>query len=157
MTQRVIAVVGASQCDPQEYEAALELGRLLAEREAIVVCGGRGGVMEGVCRGASEGGGFTVGILPGTQSSEGNAYLSLALPTGMGHARNALVVQAGSAVIAIGGGSGTLSEIALALSYGRTVIGIGTWRGADAKGRKLPLLMAENPQHAVEIAWREGP
>jgi uncharacterized protein (TIGR00725 family) len=100
---------------------------LIASRGALLVCGGLGGVMEAACRGAREAGGTTVGLLPGTERSDANPYVSVALPTGLGEGRNALVVRAADAVVAIGGGYGTLSEIALALRGGKPVIGLDTW------------------------------
>jgi uncharacterized protein (TIGR00725 family) len=103
------------------------VGRLLAERGATVVCGGLGGTMEAACRGARAAGGTTLGLLPGTERSHANPFVSVAVPTGLGEARNALVVRAADAVIALGGGYGTLSEIALALKAGKRVVGIGTW------------------------------
>jgi hypothetical protein len=103
------------------------VGRLVAERGAVVVCGGLGGTMEAACRGAKQAGGTTVGILPGLDRSQANPFVDVALPTGLGEARNVLVVRAADAVIAIGGGYGTLSEIALALKAGKRVIGLGTW------------------------------
>ena len=103
------------------------MGRGLALRGAILVCGGLGGVMEAACKGAKEAGGTTVGILPGTDRSDANTWVDLAIPTGLGQARNAIVVRSADAVVAIGGGYGTLSEIALALRRGTRVVGIGTW------------------------------
>jgi uncharacterized protein (TIGR00725 family) len=110
-----------------ELRAAEECGRLLAEGGAVIVCGGRGGVMEAVCRGAKSAGGTTVGLLPGRDRAEANAHVDIAIPTGLGKARNLLVSRAGDAMIAIGGAYGTLSEIAFALDAGRTVLGLGTW------------------------------
>jgi uncharacterized protein (TIGR00725 family) len=103
------------------------VGRALAARDAVVVTGGLAGVMEAACRGAREGGGTTLGILPGLDRGDANPYVDLAVPTGMGEARNALVVRAADAVVAVGGGYGTLSEIALALKGGKPVVGIGSW------------------------------
>jgi uncharacterized protein (TIGR00725 family) len=103
------------------------VGRLLAERGATVVCGGLGGTMEAACRGARAAGGTTLGLLPGLDRSDANPFVSMAVPTGLGEARNALVVRAADAVIALGGGYGTLSEIALALKAGKRVVGVGTW------------------------------
>src|SRR5262245_24583712 len=103
------------------------LGRLLAARGAVVVCGGLGGVMEAVARGAADAGGLVLGILPGTDRQDANEHLTLARTTGMGEMRNALVVRAADAVIAVGGAYGTLSEIAFALRTGVPVVGIGTW------------------------------
>ena len=93
----------------------------------MVVCGGLGGVMEAACRGAKEGGGVTVGILPGTERAAANAFVDVAIPSGLGEARNALVVRAADALIAVGGGYGTLSEIALALKAGKRVVGLDSW------------------------------
>src|SRR5512137_1277034 len=120
-----IAVIGHAQATPGECGAAYATGRLIAGNGAVLVCGGLGGVMEAACRGAKEAGGTTVGILPGTE--EGNPYLDITIRTGLGHARNILVVLSADAVIAVGGSYGTLSEIAIALRTGRPVYGINTW------------------------------
>src|ERR1700704_747434 len=122
-----IAVIGPSRATPDVSEAAFRVGALIARGGAILVCGGGGGAMEAACRGARSAGGTTVGILPGPSREEANAFVDIAIPTGMGEARNALVVRAADAVIAVGGGVGTLSEIGLALKMGRPVIGLGTW------------------------------
>jgi uncharacterized protein (TIGR00725 family) len=103
------------------------VGRLVAQRGAVVVCGGLGGAMEAACRGAKQADGLTVGILPGSDRSAANPFVDVALPTGLGEARNALVVGAADVVIAVGRGYGTLSEIALALRAGKRVIGLDTW------------------------------
>src|SRR5439155_12771947 len=110
----LVAVVGSATCTPQEAEWAAAVGRLLAGQGAVLLCGGLGGVMEAGARGAKEAGGLTVGILPGADAAEANPYVEVPLATGMGEMRNALIVRAEQAVIAIGGGWGTLSEIALA-------------------------------------------
>jgi hypothetical protein len=123
-----VAVVGpGAGASAEQLEAAEEVGRLLAEAGAVVVCGGLGGAMEAVCRGARSAGGMTVGILPGRDRHDANEYVQVALPTGLGEGRNALVVRAADAVVAVGGGYGTLSEIALALRADKPVVGIGTW------------------------------
>jgi uncharacterized protein (TIGR00725 family) len=128
MEQRYVGVVGSSSPDDGEAcDLAEEVGRLLAERRAVVVCGGLTGVMEHVCRGARQAGGTTVGLLPGDTRAEANDFLTIALPTGLGQIRNALIVRASDAVIAIGGGWGTLSEIALAVRTGVPVFGLRTW------------------------------
>jgi uncharacterized protein (TIGR00725 family) len=121
------------------------VGRLLARRGAVVVCGGLGGVMEAACRGASREGGTTVGVLPGLDRGAANPFVSVAVPTGLGEARNALVVRAADALIAVGGAYGTLSEIALALKAGKPVIGLGTWE-IDGVER------VEGPEAAVNTA-----
>jgi uncharacterized protein (TIGR00725 family) len=122
-----VAVVGSGEAEKRHAAAAEEVGRLIAESGALLVCGGLGGVMEAACRGARAAGGTTVGLLPGVDRSEANRHVAVAVPTGLGEARNALVVRAADAVIAIGGGYGTLSEIALALRAGKPVIGLDTW------------------------------
>ena len=122
-----VAVVGASDPTPEQEAAAEQVGAALASLGAVVVCGGLGGVMAAACRGAKGAGGATVGILPGSDPAEANPWVDVVIPTGMGEARNALVVGAASAVVAVGGGYGTLSEIALARRAGKAVVGIGTW------------------------------
>ena len=121
---RYVGVAGASQPEPPLLDQAELLGRRLAEAGAIVVCGGGPGVMEAVCRGAQSAGGTTVGLLPGLDRAEGNPYLTISVPTGLGQGRNLLLVRSSDAVIAVGGGFGTLSEIALALRTGTPVIGL---------------------------------
>ena len=120
-----IGVTGAAECSRDLEAVAEETGRLIAESRAILVCGGRGGVMEAACRGARKTGGTTVGILP--DKSGGNPHLEIVIKTNLGIARNALVTGSSDAVIAIGGAYGTLSEIAMALKEGIPVFGIGTW------------------------------
>jgi uncharacterized protein (TIGR00725 family) len=137
-----VAVVGPGEANPEELAAAERVGAELARRGAIVVCGGLGGVMEAACRGAKGAGGTTVGILPGSDRSAANAHVDVALPTGLGEARNALVVRAADALIAIGGGYGTLSEIALALKAGKRVVGLDSW---DIEG----VVAAPDPGAAV--------
>jgi uncharacterized protein (TIGR00725 family) len=110
-----------------ELAQAEEAGASIAAAGATLVCGGLGGVMEAACRGARSRGGLTVGLLPGTDREDANGWVVLALPTGLGEARNALIVRAADAVVAIGGGWGTLSEIAFALRTGVPVLGVGTW------------------------------
>jgi uncharacterized protein (TIGR00725 family) len=126
-------------------QLAERLGALAAERGAVVVCGGLGGVMEAACRGAKRQGGTTVGILPGLDRAAANPHVDVALPSGLGEARNALVVRAADVLIAVGGGHGTLSEIALALKAGKRVIGLDTWAvdGVEA---------ADDPEAAVLAA-----
>jgi uncharacterized protein (TIGR00725 family) len=137
-----VAVIGPGD---EPIVAAAEVGRLLAERGAVLVCGGLGGVMEGACRGAKEAGGLTVGILPGADRADANPFVDVVLPTGLGEARNALVVEAADVAIAIGRGYGTLSEVALALKAGKRVIGLDTW---EIEG----VTVAEGPETAVAAA-----
>jgi uncharacterized protein (TIGR00725 family) len=135
-------VVGPREASPDELAAAEEVGRLVAGRGAVLVCGGLDGAMEAACRGARERGGTTVGILPGGDRSEANPHVEVAIATGLGEGRNVLVVRAADALIAVGGGYGTLSEIALALKAGKRVVGLGSWEidGVEA---------ADGPESAV--------
>ena len=130
-----IAVIGAGRdAGERDLAAAEEAGAAVATAGATLVCGGLGGVMEAACRGARSRGGFTVGLLPGDDREDANGWVVLALPTGLGEARNALIVRAADAVVAIGGGWGTLSEIALALRRGIPVVGVDTWElGRDGE------------------------
>jgi len=115
----------------------------------VVVCGGLGGVMEAACRGAKGAGGTTVGILPGTSRADANAHVDVALATGLGEARNALVVRAVDALVAVGGEYGTLSEIALALKADKPVVGVGTW---DIDGVRAVAQPAEAARLALELS-----
>jgi len=151
----LVAVIGSARCTEHQAELAERVGTLIAERGLVLVCGGRGGVMEAACRGAKAAGGTTVGILPGSDAEEGNSYLTIAIPTGLGDARNVLVARAGQAVIAIGGAYGTLSEIALALEAGRRVVGLGTWEARDHSENELGILSSKDPEEAVELALSE--
>ncbi len=150
--RHVSAVVGAADASADELQADESVGRLLAERGVVVVCGGRGGVMEAACRGAAGQGGITIGLLPGSEASEGNRFLTIALPTGMGQTRNALLALAGDAIIAIGGGPGTLSEVGLALKAGKRVVGLGSWQVRDPRGRPAAIQTAYSPTQAVTLA-----
>ncbi len=123
-----IGVIGAKEAGKTDYETAYELGGYIAERGAVLVCGGLGGIMEAACKGAYEKGGTVIGILPGPDKGDANRYVSIALPTGMGIARNTLVVNMSDVLIAFAGSYGTLSEIAFALASGKTVIYLpGAW------------------------------
>ena len=122
-----VAVVGPGEASPDELHTAEEVGAGLAAAGVVVVTGGLGGVMEAASRGARSRRGRTLGILPGDDRDAANGWVEIAVPTGMGELRNGLVVRAADAVVALGGGYGTLSEIALALKLGRPVVGLGTW------------------------------
>lgn len=140
-----VAVIGGGRPGRPVLEAAREVGRRLAEAGAVVVCGGLGGVMEAVCRGAREAGGLSVGILPGASPADANPWVDLAVATGLGYTRNALVVMNADAVIAVDGEYGTLSEIAFGKIHGKTVVGLGTW---EVEG----VVPAETPEEAVRLA-----
>ncbi len=127
MAAVMVAVVGPGDAEPAVEVLAEAVGRALADSGATVVCGGLGGVMAAACRGAKAAGGTTVGLLPGTERTAANPWVDVALPTGLGEGRNLLVVRAADAVVAVGHGYGTLSEIALALRAGIPVVGLHTW------------------------------
>jgi uncharacterized protein (TIGR00725 family) len=142
-----VAVVGSGTASGELYEKAREVGRLVAERGATLVCGGRSGVMEAAARGVTEAGGTAIGILPDEDRKSANEYLSYSIATGTGHARNLAVVCSGDVVIAIGGEYGTLSEIGLARKVGRPVVALESWDlGED-------VISASSPEEAVEAAF----
>ncbi|HYS98424.1 MAG TPA: TIGR00725 family protein [Candidatus Dormibacteraeota bacterium] len=145
MPRRYVAVCGASEATPSQLDAAREVGKLLARGGAVVINGGYGGVMGAASEGAAIEGGTVVGILPDSDRAEVNAHLTIAIATGLGQARNAVIVTAADSVIAIGQGWGTLSEIALAQRLGRPVFALDTW---GVKG----LEVVHSPAEAVERA-----
>ena len=147
-----VAVVGAGVAEQSLLDAAEAVGRGLAQRGAVLVCGGLGGTMEAACRGARAGGGTTVGILPGLEREAGNPFLDVAIATGLGEARNALVVRAADALVAVGGGWGTLSEIGLALKGGKPVVGISTWELRREDRRVEAVVAAAGAEEAVDRA-----
>lgn len=140
-----IAVVGASEPSRDAAAQAEAVGAAIAESGAILVCGGLGGIMEAAAKGAHEKGGFTLGILPGHSREDANPYIDCAVATGLGDFRNYLVVATADAVVAMPGRYGTLSEIAMALTLGKTVVGLGSW---EIEGVRE----AENPEEAIQIA-----
>lgn len=149
-----IAVIGEGQASGPLAEAAEIIGREVARRGGVLICGGMGGVMEAAARGAATAGGVVVGILPTPTTKEGNPYLTIPLATGLGEARNILVVRSADAVIAVGGGYGTLSEIGFALKLAIPVVGLDTWhlqRPGGAAGD--PIARAQTALEAVERAW----
>jgi uncharacterized protein (TIGR00725 family) len=147
-----VAVAGPGEADGETLALAERVGAELAERGAVLVCGGLGGVMAAACRGAKRAGGVTVGLLPGGDRRQANEHVDVAVATGLGEARNALVVRAADAVIAVGAGFGTLSEIALALKAGKRVVGIATWELARADGPVEAIARAGSPGEAVDLA-----
>ncbi len=154
MTDRPhVGVVGPGEADPGLEEAAEEVGRRIAEAGAVVVCGGLGGVMAAACRGAAAVGGPSVGILPGTDREGANRWVTVAVPTGLGELRNGLVVRSADVLVAVGGGYGTLAEIALALKAGVPVVGLGTWSLTRPNGQPdTGIHVAGNPADAVSAA-----
>jgi len=121
-----VAVIGGGVCGEDVSKTAEDLGRMIAESGHVLICGGLGGVMEAVCRGAKMAGGMAVGVLPGDKI-DANPHVEIAIATGMGHARNAIIVRSADAVIALPGEYGTLSEIALALKMGKKVVSLKSW------------------------------
>jgi uncharacterized protein (TIGR00725 family) len=152
MEKKFVAVIGGGQCSKEEAKLAEEVGRELARRGAILVCGGLGGVMEAACRGASLDGGTTIGILPGDNSKAANPYVQIPVVTGLGEARNVIVVKSAQAVIAIGGSYGTLSEISYALKSSIPVIGLNTWSLSRNNRQDKSIIPAQSPTQAVDKA-----
>jgi uncharacterized protein (TIGR00725 family) len=147
-----VAVCGPADATDEEQSLAEVVGRRLAENGAVVVCGGLGGVMDSAARGARVAGGVAIGILPGESRAGSSPHLAAAIPTGMGEARNALIVRAADAVIAIAGEFGTLSEIALALKMGRPVVGLQTWELRKQDRSVDAIIRAGSAEEAVEMA-----
>lgn len=147
-----ISVIGHSVCDVEGVELAYEVGREIASRGHILVCGGLTGVMEGASRGAHDAGGISIGILPGPDRSHANRWLTASIPTDMGHARNALVALAGDSIIAICGGYGTLSEIAFGLKMGKPVVSLRSWDLGECPQEELKPVQASTPEEAVSLA-----
>jgi hypothetical protein len=148
-----ISVIGAGDtASDRDCKMAEEVGRLLAERGAAVVCGGLNGVMAAACRGAKSRGGLTIGLLPGADPSAANEWVDIPVPTGLGYARNSIVVKAGEAVIAVSGAFGTLSEIGHALADGKTVVGLETWELSRRGLLDGHIVRAESPADAVTRA-----
>lgn len=147
-----VAVVGPGRASPEEEVAAEAIGAELGRAGVIVVTGGLGGVMAAACRGAVSAGGTTLGLLPGVDRSEANRWVTVAVPTGLGEGRNALVVRSADAVVAVGGAYGTLSEVALALRAGTPVVGWRTWSLVDPSGEAAPIIPVEDPVEAARTA-----
>lgn len=139
-----IAVIGARQCDQRLYDLAEETGNLLAKNGYAVICGGLGGVMEAVCKGAKASNGLTIGILPGENPADANPFVDIAIASGMGISRNLIIIRSSAGVVAINGGFGTLSELAFALQLQKPVIGIETWDVSDQ------IDCADNPAEVIE-------
>lgn len=146
---KVIGVIGASQCSTDIYELARQVGNEIARRNAILICGGRGGVMEAACQGAQEAGGLTIGILPGALKTEANPYVDLKIVTGMSDARNVIIARTAEALIAIDGAYGTLSEIAFGLNYRKPVIGLRLEFSLEG------VIRAKTPLEAVSLAFKQ--
>jgi len=148
MTKRYIGVIGGAKCSRGVRKLAEEVGRGIAQAGAVLICGGVGGVMEAACRGARQAGGTTVGILPGSDRSEGNRFLTVAVATGLGEARNLAIIRTADVLIAVGGSYGTLSEIGFALKMGKPVIGLETWKIGGIE-------MAATPEQALRLVLQD--
>jgi len=142
----IISVIGDGNPTEKISLLAEEVGTLLAKKGILIVCGGLGGVMESVCRGAKKHGGTTIGIIPGIKASEANQWVD--------QARNVIIATTGDAIIAVGGKYGTLSEISHALSINKPVIGLNTWNLSQNKNIKPSIIQAQNPADAVNLAER---
>ncbi|MDQ7801854.1 MAG: TIGR00725 family protein [Armatimonadota bacterium] len=154
MSRRLhIGVIGEQDARPEMCRMAEQVGREIARRGGVLVCGGLGGVMEAAARGAVEEGGLVVGILPGTRAEEANPYVGVPVVTGLGEARNVIVVRTSDAVVAVGGSYGTLSEIAYALKLGVPVVGLGTWELSRPGLQGDPIVRARDAAEAVALAW----
>lgn len=148
-----VSVCGPRDATPQEISQAREVGRLLAERGAALICGGYGGVMEAAAEGAASAGGLVIGVLSQPTREGANPYLTVAIPTGIGEARNTIIALAGDAVIVVGGSWGTLSELALARRRGKPVVQLDGWRITDADGTPVEgVTYAETPEEAITKA-----
>ena len=152
----LVAVIGEQDASPRSMELAYAVGAELARRGAVVLTGGLGGVMEAASRGCREAGGLTVGILPGGDPAGANPFVDIPIVTDMGHARNVILVRSADGVVAVGGGYGTLSEIAIALKLGKPVVGLFTWElRHPGRAQEDPIVRAQDPRQAVEALWRE--
>jgi uncharacterized protein (TIGR00725 family) len=147
-----IGVIGGSEASHEAAEIAEEVGREIARQGAVLVCGGLGGVMEAVCKGASDAGGLTIGILPGDNRQTANPYVKIPIVTGISYARNVAVVKSSQAVIAIDGSYGTLTEIGHALQSGIPIIGLKTWSISMDGRADNNIIIAKNPKEAVAKA-----
>lgn len=154
----IVGVIGERESTAENYARARELGRLLAKEGAIVVCGGLGGVMEGVCRGVKERGGTTIGILPGTVAEEANPFVDIPVVTGLNEARNLIIVRTAQLIIAVGGEFGTLSEMSFALKIGKPVISMNSWVPERTGVELRNFFLASSPEEAVRLAqqiWQQ--
>ncbi len=142
---KIIGVIGGSAGDKKVRDTAYQVGRLIAESGAVLVCGGLSGVMEAACMGAREAGGTTIGILKGQSVDDANPYVDIPIATGLGHGRNLIIINTARALIAVAGRYGTLSEIAFALQSGKPVFGLGTW---EIEG----VVQCSSPEEAVKKA-----
>lgn len=149
----VVGVIGSSHEDEELNKLAYEVGSLIAARGAALLCGGLGGVMHHACRGAKDSGGLTVGILPTNRKEDANPYVDIPIVTGMGEARNVIIAKTSDAIIAVGGGYGTLSELGHALNLGKKVFALKSW---DVLTNEENFTVAKSPEEAVKLAFKEA-
>ena len=150
----IIAVIGTRQPSPEESKLAEDVGRELAKNGAIIICGGLGGVMEDACRGAYKEGGLTIGVIPGDDRKSANSYVQIPIVTGIGYARNVIIVKSAQAIIAVGGGYGTLTEIGYALDSKKPVIGLSTWKFSRNNQMDKSIIRAHSAKAAVSKALK---
>jgi hypothetical protein len=156
MTAReiIIAVIGTRQPSPEESKLAEEVGRELAKNGIALICGGLGGVMEDACRGACAEGGLTIGVIPGDDRKSANPCVQIPIVTGIGYARNVIIIKSAQAIIAVGGGYGTLTEIGYALDSKKPVIGLKTWKFSRNNRMDKSIIRAHNAKEAVSKALK---
>lgn len=147
--ETIIAVIGTRTPSPEEAKLAEEVGRELANHGAVLICGGLGGVMEAACHGACSEGGLTIGIIPSDDPKSANRYVKIPIATGIGYARNIIIVKSSQAIIAVGGGYGTLTEIGYALDSKIPVIGLGTWKISRNNQTDKSIIRVHNAKEAV--------
>ncbi|TET51872.1 MAG: TIGR00725 family protein [Anaerolineales bacterium] len=148
----IIGVIGGRRATSAEEQAAQVVGERIAQAGAVLICGGCLGVMEASCRGAKDGGGLTIGVLPGNSREAANPYVDLPIVTGIGEARNSIIARTAHAVVAIGGSYGTLSEIAYSVAFGTPVVGLGTWHMEREGHAPSPIVRAATPEEAAKRA-----
>jgi len=151
----IIAVIGNREAEPPQLKLAEEVGREIARAGAVLICGGLTGVMEAACKGAQSEGGLTIGILPGNSTRDANPYVQIPIVTNIGYARNVIVVKSARAVIAVGGGYGTLTEIGYALDAKIPVIGIKTWALSRNGENEKSIISARSAKEAVRLAMEK--
>jgi uncharacterized protein (TIGR00725 family) len=140
---KIIAVIGSGHCDQRIYTLAQDVGKQLAEKGFVIICGGLGGVMEAACRGAKDAGGLTIGILPSDDPHDSNSFVDIPIATGMGIGRNIIIVRSAQAIVAVNGSYGTLSELAFAMQLNKPVVGLETWDVSDR------IVKTSNPKETV--------
>jgi uncharacterized protein (TIGR00725 family) len=149
-----IGVIGGYEVSKKTYRLAEEVGQEIAKREAVLICGGMQGVMEAACKGASEAGGTTIGILPGESRAQANPYVQIPIVTGIGYARNIAVAKSSQVIIAVDGSYGTLTEIGYALQSDIAVIGLGTWSLTIDSKKDKNIIPAKSAKDAVDKAMK---